>query len=158
MWSGIVAIPPLVGWSLVQANAMHHQLLPSGSPQMLAGITLGLVAIALLKNAVTHSGAGAPAEVELDEEGSSVLALRCHQLRRCSEIARELREASSCVEELLRDPCVSRRDIHGIEARPYGIWLKKTEIAMRRLKRLEERAHELEQVPIEIAKLLLQRL
>jgi len=157
MWSSVLAISPLVGWSLTQADAVRHQLLPGSSQtaQMLAGVTLGLVAIALLKNAVTHSGTAAPVKGKLDGEVSPVFVLRCQQLRRCVEIARELREASSCVEELLSDPCVSRRDIHGLERIPYSLWLKKTEIAIRRLKKLEERAHEIEQVPIEIAKLLL---
>ncbi len=97
MWSSIPAIPPLVGWSLTQANAVCHQLLPSGgqSPQMLAGIALGLVAIALVKNAVVRSDAGVPVRQELDGEGSPVVALRVQQLRRCADIAQEVREASS---------------------------------------------------------------
>lgn len=156
MWSSILAISSLVGWSLMQVDAVRHQLLASGSqtPQVLAGAALVLVAITLVTKAA-HSAASAPVEDTLDEEETPVFALRCQQLRRCAEIAQELREASSCVEELLRDPCVSRRDLHGVERRPYGMWLKKTEIAIRRLKKLEERADELEQVPIEIAKLLL---
>ena len=156
MWSTILAISPLVGWSLTQVDVVRHQLLVSGSqtPQVLAGVALGLVAITLVTKAA-HSGASAPVQQKLDGEGSPIFALRCQQLRECVEIAQELREASSCVEELLCDPCVSRRDIHGVERRLYGIWLKKAEIAIRRLKKLEERAHELEQVPIEIARLLL---
>jgi len=155
MWSSILGIPPL-GWSLAQVDAVRHQLLASGSqnPQMLAAGALCLVAIALVTNAA-RLGASAPAQRELDEEGSPVVGLRCEQLWRCAGIAEELRETLSCVEELLRDPWVSRRDIQGVERKPYSMWLKKTEIAITRLKKLQERAHELEQVPIEIAKLLL---
>ena len=155
MWSSMLAISPLVGWSLTQINAVRHQLLPGGSqiPQMLAGFALALVAIALVANAVAH--AGAPVQQELDGEGSPDFGLRFQELRRCADIAHELREASAYLEDLLRDPWVSRRDIQGAERRPYSMWQTKTEIAVRRLKKLQERANELEQVPVEIAKLLL---
>ncbi len=160
MWSSILAIPPLVGWSLTQVNALRHQLMPGGSqsPQMLVGLVVGLVAIVLVANAVAYSRANASAQRKLDEEDredSPLFTPRFQQLRRCADIAQELRETSFCVEELLRDPWVSRRDLQGIERRSYGIWQTKTEIAIRRLKRLQERASELEQVPVEIAKLLL---
>jgi Flp pilus assembly pilin Flp len=157
MWSSILAISPVVGWSLAQVDAAGHQLLPSSSqsPQMLVGVALGLFAIALVANAIGQSRAGAPVRRELDGPGSPVFTSRFQQLRRCADIAKELREASSYLEELLRDPWVSRREIQGIERKPYSMWLTKKELALRRLRHLEERATELEQVPVEIAKLLL---
>lgn len=157
MWSSILTIPPSVGSSLMQVDAVRHQLLAGDNqvPRMLAAVALGLVAVALAASALVYSRAGEPAQRDLDEEGGPVFGLRFQQLRRCADIARELREASSSLEELLRDPWVCRRDIQGAERRGYGMWQTKSEIALRRLKNLEERANELERVPVEVAKLLL---
>jgi hypothetical protein len=156
MWSSVLTIPPMVSWSLMQVEAVRHQLLgDSQIPQMVAGVAVALAAIALAASAVAHSRATALAERRLDEEDSPAIALRFQQLHRCADIAQELKEASSCLEELLRDPWVSRKDIQGVERRRSCLWQTKTEIAIRRLKKLEERAYELEQVPLEVAKLLL---
>ena len=164
MWSSIFTIPPLVGQYLTQVNAVRDQLVPSGSqtPQMLAGVALGLFAIALATNSVAHWRAAAPVQPKADIEASADFAVRFQHLRRYADIAQEVISASSYVEELLRDPWLYRRDLLLLARRPYYctarehcMWLTKKDIAIRRLRKLQERAHELEQVPVEIAKLLL---